>query len=734
MTRRPQIARVAIPVPLHKTFDYRVPAHLSNLKSGSRVRVPFGKASKIGLVLTLGNSSDISHSKLREIAQGIDEEPVMSERQMALLTWASDYYHYPIGEVFAAVVPAVIRQGKPSQLQAVHLWSLTEKGRGVDLKLLGRAVRQRRLLKIIQDARYPVSDSDIAALGVENWKQILKRLQDRGWVQSSVDTENCEWRSASSVFELNKAQTTAVNTILEGNDGFRTFLLDGVTGSGKTEVYLEVIRQIINSGKQALVLVPEIGLTPQTLQRFQVGLDLPLGVFHSAMSDHERFAVWAKAREGTLPVIIGTRSAVWIPIKRLGVVIVDEEHDPSYKQQDGFRYCARDVSILRGSRESIPIILGSATPSMETLFNVRQNRYVPLRLPRRAGGAALPSVTLINVRGRPYNDGVSIELATALEENFARNEQSLLLLNRRGYAPVLLCHECGWVAECHRCDSNMVLHQEDNLIRCHHCGAQAPQPLSCAECGSNIFARGLGTQRLSQALAKRFPFAKIIRIDRDSTRKKGSLEQFLTQINNGEADILIGTQMLAKGHHFPYVSLVGILDADGGLYGADFRSGERMAQLIVQVSGRAGREQVPGRVLIQTRYPEHPMLKALLTSGYRGFSDIAMSERELAEWPPFSNLGLLRAEATFSRAVFDFLNKALTLAKTDLSNEALDVFGPVPSPMERKAGRYRAQLLVQSHNRSELHQFMRKWLPKVAEDRTSRRVRWSLDIDPRDMF
>ena len=598
---------------------------------------------------------------------------------------------------------------------------------------MGRAVRQQRLLRFLRDVDGPANEALIAAQDVDGWRQVVQRLADLGWIESRLDEADDNWVVTATPLRLNEAQQAAVRTVVASFSRFRPFVLDGVTGSGKTEVYLEVIRRVIADGKQALVLVPEIGLTPQTLQRFADGLKVPLGVYHSAMTDQERFTVWAKARANALPVVIGTRSAVWMPLENPGVIIVDEEHDLSYKQQDGFRYCARDLSILRASREGVPVVLGSATPSIETLCNVRQERYTSIVLTRRAGGAHLPRIDLVDLRGRPFNDGLSIELTTGIDDNLSRGEQSLLFLNRRGYSPSLLCHDCGWVAECDRCDANLVFHQTDEMILCHHCGAQRRKPAVCPECGSDVFARGVGTQRITQALGERFPNATIARIDRDSTRRKGALQDLLLQIHSGAIDILIGTQMLAKGHHFPNVSLVGILDADGGLFGVDFRAAERMAQLITQVAGRAGRGTVPGRVLIQTHHPDHPMLNALLANGYKGFSQIAMSEREVAELPPFSNLALLRAEANNADAVFTFLNRASELGGQQSDPQCVSLLGPVPSPMERKAGRFRAQLLVQSADRVPLHHFLRTWLPRLADDRSARRVRWSIDVDPRDM-
>jgi primosomal protein N' (replication factor Y) len=511
-------------------------------------------------------------------------------------------------------------------------------------------------------------------------------------------------------------------------------LLEGVTGSGKTEVYLTLIEAVLDRGEQVLVLVPEIGLTPQLVDRFRRRLGVPLAVLHSGLSDRERLAAWQQARSGTAPIVIGTRSAIFTPLQRPGLLIVDEEHDASLKQQDGFRYSARDLAVWRARYLDVPVILGSATPSLESLYNVEQQRYTRLELPERTGSADLPAVEILNIRDQPLEHGLSMALMQRMRAHLDAAGQVLLFLNRRGFAPTLMCYDCDWVAECRRCDARMTWHQQDNRLHCHHCGSQRPVDTVCPACGgSELHPMGQGTERVEQALAEHFPDVERLRIDRDTTRRKGELKRLLARAQSGEARLLLGTQMLAKGHHFPNVTLVGILDADHGLFSTDFRASERMAQLIVQVAGRAGRHDRPGTVVIQTRHPDHPLLQLLARQGYPAFARAALAERKAAALPPLTAIALLRAEASTAGTAMQFLEQAhRVLASIGL--EGVEVWGPVPATMERRGGRYRAQLLLQSARRGRLQQLLGQLALQLEQDRDSRRVRWSIDVDPVDTY
>jgi len=584
-------------------------------------------------------------------------------------------YHHPIGEVIAAALPGLLRAGRPANTGA-------------------RSASARP---------FPPLEEEMGM-------------------------------RAAPAPALNAAQAAAMTGVAQA-DGFQVFLLQGVTGSGKTEVYLRLIEQVAARGAQALVLAPEIGLTPQLLARFEQRFAASIALLHSGLTERERARNWLAARAGLAPIVLGTRSAVFAPLKNPGLIIIDEEHDASFKQQDGFRYHARDVAIVRAQRAGIPVLLGSATPSLESLYNVRQGRYRLLSLPERAGGAAHPQLQLLDVRGQSLQGGLSAPLLAAAGEHLARGEQVLLFLNRRGYAPLLMCHACGWSAQCERCDARMVLYLDrTRALHCQHCGAQRARPEQCAAChGGELRVLGYGTERVEQTLRQRFPDTEVLRIDRDSTRRKGALGELLTRAQSGRAQILIGTQMLAKGHHLPNVTLAGILNADQGLFGADFRAAERMAQLIVQVAGRAGRADKPGRVLIQTHHPAHPLLTALIRDGYAAFAEAALMEREHAHLPPCSHLALLRAEAVNRNAPLEFLHAAQTAAGP-LAGNAIQLLGPVSAPMERRAGRYRAQLLLQAVRRADLQRLLDAWMPLLETIKTARKVRWSLDVDPVEML
>jgi primosomal protein N' (replication factor Y) len=565
----------------------------------------------------------------------------------------------------------------------------------------------------------------------------LRTLASRGWIEPCRIQPNPSFESSGPALakpELNPHQRSAVESVQKAFGGFRAFLLEGVTGSGKTEVYIHLLLSLVTSGRQALVLVPEIGLTPQLLRRLGDRVPAPMVTLHSALSAGERERGWRRAAAGEVSLVVGTRSAVFVPLPRLDLIVVDEEHDLSFKQQDGFRYSARDLAVRRAQKTGCPVVLGSATPSLETLHNARSGRYRLLELPERAGGARPPELVTADIRSQPLRAGLSRALIGLMREQMANGNQVLLFLNRRGFAPVLTCHDCGWVGDCPHCDARLTLHLRANRLWCHHCGLARPVPGECPDCrGTDLRPLGRGTERLESELNELFPDTPLVRVDRDSTRRKGELERLLGAARRGEIPLLLGTQMLAKGHHFPGVTLVGILDLDQGLYGADFRAPERMAQLIVQVAGRAGRAERPGRVVLQTRHPDHPLLLRLQRQGYGLFATAALEERRQAALPPFSHQALMRAESRDQSAATGFLRRAAAEA-SNLKGKQVLVLGPVPAPMERRGGRYRAHLLVQSESRPVLQSFLTSWLIGVRALTGGSRVRWSVDVDPQEML
>ena len=734
-----RIWQVAVPSPLYQEFDYLPPAGgvPDAAVPGLRVRVPFGRSTRVGIITAISSGSRLPAGRLKRAHALLDAQPLLSADVFRLLRWAAEYYHHPPGEVLLGALPALLRRGDAGPAQTQRRGRVTDAGRAVAPEMLRRAPRQQVLLQALAAARQGLAVAEVQALGVG--RETLRSLLAKGWVvahdiAAPLSPQEPSARPAESAPALNDSQRAAADAICAALGRFDAFLLDGITGSGKTEVYFSVIDAALRAGRQALLLVPEIGLTPQMVERVRRRFPGPLALLHSALSDRERLTAWRDAADGRAPIVIGTRSAVFTPLARPGVIIVDEEHDASYKQQEGFRYHARDLAVVRAHYLKVPVVLGSATPALESLHNCQQGRYRHLSLATRAGAARPPEIRLVSLREPVAERGLSPALAQAIERHLARDQQVLLFLNRRGYAPTLLCHDCGWLAHCARCDAHLIYHRAQHLLRCHHCDAQRAVPAGCPACGSpDLRPLGQGTERLEELLAERFPDAEIVRIDRDSTRRKGSLETLMRRVQAGRRQILLGTQMLTKGHHLPHVTLVGILDADQGLFGADFRASERMGQLIVQVSGRAGRADQPGEVLIQTRHPDHPLLTALLRHDYRNFAEALLAERREARLPPWGCLALLRAEAVQPQAPQGFLTAVRDgLAGHDLAG--VEVLGPAPPPMERRAGRHRAQLLFHSSRRGPLHRLLDAVLERIGALPHAGKVRWSLDVDPIDEY
>ncbi|MCG6866452.1 MAG: primosomal protein N' [Thiogranum sp.] len=733
MSAAPIIVEVAVPSPLYRSFDYRLPPAVAAAPPpGTRVLVPFGRQQLVGMVLGTRQHSDLAPGKLKAVSEILDAEPVFDPELLQLLRWAARYYQHPIGEALATALPVALRKTKPVAGDNATVWRLTELGREQSPARLARAARQAEVLEALQSHPQGVARE---ALPVP--LSVLKALQSKDWILEVAVEPGAPARTPAAVphgLQLTKAQQHAIDSVREAGDQFRCFLLEGVTGSGKTEVYLQLIAPLLESGRQVLVLVPEIGLTPQLVDRFRSRFQLSICVLHSGLGDAQRLLAWRQAANGQACLILGTRSAIFTPLKNPGLIIVDEEHDGSFKQQDGLRYSARDLAVWRAHQLDIPILLGSATPSLESLYNVQQGRYQHLALAQRAGNALPPHMRLLDLRGQTMHGLLSDALLQTMHRHLHNDGQILVFLNRRGYAPVLLCHACGWVAECRRCDARMTVHRRRGELRCHHCGSQRPVDRFCPACGSSeLLGIGEGTERVEQALGEHFAGQTVLRIDRDTTRRKGALENALDAAQSGQARILLGTQMLAKGHHFPGVTLVAILDADQGLFSTDFRASERMAQMIIQVAGRAGRSDKPGEVLIQTHHPDHPLLLQLVAEGYPAFATAALQERREAMLPPYASMALLRAEAAAAQHPRTFLEEACALAES-LRDDSVQLWGPVTAPMERRAGRYRAQLLVQTAQRAALQRLLTAWIPCLDSLKAARRVRWSIDVDPMDTY
>jgi primosomal protein N' (replication factor Y) (superfamily II helicase) len=723
---------VALDTPLRRLFDYRLPPGLANAQPGARVRVPFGRQQLVGILVRHIGSSDVAEAKLRDVAAVIDAVPMFTASDLRLLEWATEYYQHPVGEVFATALPRLLREGRnPGAPQP--RWSITAAGSSaLRDNSLKRAPRQQQLLEVL--AAGP-RDADALDGVMPDWRALARRLVDKGWLDMELHTAESPAESAAinarePVPTLTPAQEAAVQALRASTQG--NFLLDGVTGSGKTEVYLRAVGEVLQRGGSVLVLCPEIGLTPQLLERFERRFAARIAALHSGLTDTERARAWHQAATGGARIVIGTRSAVFTPIPRLQLIIVDEEHDASYKQQEGgFRYSARDLALLRGQQQKVPVVLGSATPSLESLHNAGTSRLTHLLLPERAGSAVPPRLALIDMRAHAAHKGISTPVLQAMQRHLAAGTQVLVYLNRRGYAPTLLCQGCGWIAPCHSCDARMTVHLRSNRLACHHCGADEKVPERCPRCGYEVHPLGHGTERVEETLAERFPDYAIERFDRDVLRQQQQLEGAIDRVHSGSARILVGTQMLTKGHHFPDVTLVVVLNADQSLFSTDFRAAERLAQTIVQVAGRAGRAEHPGEVLIQTGYPEHPLLHTLLNEGYAGFAASALAERQAARWPPFARLALLRASDTSPEGAGRFLEQAANLLPPP---PGVALLGPVPAAMMRRAGRHHAQLLVESANRSQLQSFLSTFVPRLSQLQVPRSLRWALDVDPLEVF
>jgi len=736
------ILRLALPSPLRRLFDYLPPAGVPHvaLQPGMRLRVPFGRREIVAILVEVVSHSEVPEAKLKPALELLDSSSPLPAPLFKLCLWTAQYYQHSLGDTLSWALPVLLRQGEPAEARQERFWHAANGARPEDPRL-SRAPRQREALKTIAQHPHGVPHSLLTQLQLS--RDSLEPLLQKGLLRVETRRRNQSHRHQGGwllqpELPLNQQQRAAYEAIRAGLDGFQASLLAGVTGSGKTEVYLQLIHQVLEAGKQALVLIPEINLGPQTLARFEKRFNARIALLHSNVNDRERLDAWLAARDGEADIIIGTRSALFTPMKNPGLIILDEEHDASYKQQEGLRYHARDLAVVRARQENLPILLGSATPSLESLHNAHIGRYGLLKLTERAGGAQPPRFLRLDIKSRPLDSGISGPLQQAMSQTLAAGQQVLVFLNRRGFAPSLLCHDCGWISQCPRCDARMTLHQRHNELRCHHCGHAERPPHDCPDCKKlDLRPVGAGTERAEDRLGVLFPEYPVLRIDRDSTSRKGSMEQLLATINRGEPCLLVGTQMLAKGHHFPRVTLVAVLDADGGLFSADFRASERMAQLIVQVAGRAGRAEEAGKVIIQTHLADHPLLVQLTEEGYFAFADQALSERRAAGLPPFSHLALVRAEAGKPGQAEAFLDEACSQAEhilNELGLTGVELLGPVPAPMERRAGRFRAQLLLQANARAPLHKLLSAWLPQVEALPGSRTVRWSLDVDPIDLF
>ena len=725
--------QIVIATGLRQEFTYLAPdnAQGQNLpKIGLRVRVPFGRSERVGLIVGLSETTQIELSKLKPITELLDETPLLPSELWQLGLWAADYYQHPLGDALMHLLPAKLRQPLPNHLIQLN-WHIAD----VEANF-GKAKKQQAIWQKLQQLAPEFNLSQLQAISIKPSQ--LKPFLDKEWLTTSYPKpQMVTLQLAQKGLELNLEQSKIVEHLVTAQGAFSCNLLNGVTGSGKTEVYFHAIAHQLEVGKRTLLLVPEIGLTPQLLQRLEQRFNNRVLALHSDLTEHQRLNSWQQAGLGQADIIIGTRSALFTPIPELGLIIIDEEHDQAYKQQEGFRYHGRDLAIKRAADANIPILLGSATPSLESLANVQRGRFSQWLLTQRAGQASSQSYEVVDLRNQPQQAGISEQLQAMVQIQLELGHQVLLMLNRRGFAPSLQCQSCGTAAQCPACDANMTLHRSPPRLHCHHCEHQQVVHLYCPQCQSNqLKPLGQGTERTEEQLTSLFPNTPVHRIDRDTTRKKGSLKGMLEQVHGGDPCILVGTQMLAKGHHFPNVTLAAILDADASLFSSDFRGPEKLAQLLVQTAGRAGRAKIPGTAVIQTYQADHPTINILVSQGYNAFAEQELASRQQSGLPPVGHMALFHAQAkdaTQAFALLHWLGQQVQNPELQPLTKALLMFGPMPAFMARRAHYYRAQLQLQHPNRNQLQQLLKKLCQLLDQHPAARKMRWSLDIDPQEL-
>ncbi|KAA1171649.1 primosomal protein N' [Marinobacter salinexigens] len=717
-------ARIALNRPLRRLFDYRIPDGMK-LHPGQRVRIPFGRQQAIGLV-TDTNSTPVPGITLKPVSSALEEWPALPEETFKLLSWASSYYQHPLGECLFTALPPALRRGRPAHEKHEQWW----KAAGDASQIPANAKKQQALHDWLSGEDNGAPTSNILNKGFSRAQ--LKSLTERGLVLECAPPEQTttgQDHSEHGAPKLSSAQARAASELPLPEDGFSASLLYGITGSGKTELYLYYLKQNLAPQKQALVLVPEINLTPQTVARFRRYFGSRVVVWHSALNDGERLSTWLRIRNGDPIILIGTRSSVLLPFTGLQTIIVDEEHDSSYKQGEGFRYSGRDLAVYRAHLNHCPVILGSATPSLESYQNASQGKYNLIKLEQRAGKATSPTVSLLDIRSRPLEGGLSRPALDSIKQTLQNGEQALVFVNRRGFAPVMMCFDCGHTLECPRCDSRLTYHRRDRAMRCHHCDYQTAATDHCPECHSDAFKPvGQGTERTEEVLSATFTDTPVVRVDRDSTQRKGSIQKILDQVNSGTPCVLVGTQMLAKGHDFPNVTLVVVVNADGGLFSVDFRAPEQLVQTVLQVSGRAGRGEKAGQVIIQTCHSDHPLLKALCHGKYLELADQLLNERRAGQFPPFRSMTIFRAEAsTMEKSL-----QALDTIKAMTQVPGIETWGPLPALIARRAEKHRAQLILNANNRKLLNALLSKICNELDQKKWPSDLRWMIDVDPQE--
>jgi len=736
-----QIAKFALELPVYHLFDYLIEASDEEAQAGQRYLLPFISRFKVGLLIEKNTTSKIDPEKLRFVTKKLDQQPQLSSHLQQLAAWMAEYYLQAIGEVYFQCLPRLLRK-KSSKLpdNRIKIWQVKEINQPDRLKLRNKSLKQHEVLQIIEQSPtglsqevirkiFPACQTQIKAL---EKKQLIKEI-----IIDRFDVTNVK----PDLYQLQDEQQQVYQNISKTDGQFCVHILQGITGSGKTEVYFHLIKDQIRQNKQVIYLVPEIGLTPQLIKRTSRAFgDLAL-ISHSGLSDIQRYKAWDQFRLGLKPVLLGTRSSVFSETKNLGLIIIDEEHDSSFRQQDGIRYHARDVAIKRAQLLKIPILLGTATPSLESLNNVNKLHYRLHHLNQRQGGGQTPIIQILDISKSYLQAGLAAELIEQIRQQLKQGNQVLIYLNRRGFAPVVHCHECGWMASCQQCDAKMTLHQSVNQLICHHCGSRSQLFARCPSCNSgDIKHYGIGTEQLELSLSELFEGVDIIRIDRDTIKNKNDFETRLQQIQSGKAAIIIGTQMIAKGHDYANITLVAVLESDQALYSGQYRASERLAQTILQVSGRAGRANKVGKAIVQTRFADHPLMLSITTQDYSDIAQQILLERKQFAFPPYSRVVIFRADATeLEKAInkLDEIKKVLQQInsgdRTNGNSGKISILGPVPAIMSKRIGRYRAQLSLISNDFSALRSLLKMALPEIVKLKISKQLKWQVDVDPFDL-
>lgn len=722
------IVKVGLSLPVYTEFYYQIESTNVNLDSikSRRVNVPFGTKQKIGVVLDLVDESKIQLKKIKPISDVLDNEALFSDHLYSFLHWVSSYYIQPLGEVVFLAVPLYLKKGAPHKSCLQKAWKSTEKEAN---HLANKAPKQFDLWQHIKQSKHPLTQSDLT--GFKGANTLLKALVQKELIEE-IEQHQFLDSVPIKINQLNEEQQNVVQDINKNFNSFAVHLIDGITGSGKTEVYFELMQQVIDLGQQVLFMLPEIGLTNAFIKRISQRFGHKIAVLHSARTAWKRYIAWDQAKRGAAQILVSTRSGVFVDFNNLGLIIVDEEHDMSYRQQDGVYYHGRDSALKRAQMLDIPVLMGSATPSLESLKNCQSELYYHHLLKRRALGGNLAEISVINTQNKPMQAGCSPALISAIKKHLADSGQIILFLNRRGFAPIVLCHSCGWRKQCEQCDSPMSLHLSVGRMICHHCSNQQPIPRVCGSCGdTDIQHYGVGTQQLEQTIQNLFPSTQVVRIDRDSTRLKESFEEKLKLLESDEAKIFIGTQMLAKGHDYAGITLVGIIDIDQGLFSTQYRALEQLAQTVIQVSGRAGRGAKKGQVILQTDFPEHQIMADLIRQDYRKISQQLLAERKLFNLPPYIKVIMFRAEAKTLSDAEAILNK-IKLEIEQQTNHVSCV-GPFASYLKKKEGVFRAQLYCHSQSLIQFRGAIRKVFPTLLKIKKPSHVKWRVDVDPLEL-